>query len=229
MENQTTQTTPTGAKSEWLFWLILLLPFFYIPFIWDKLPDSIPTHWNFKGEVDQYSSKTFGTLFLPFLSIGLYLLLLLLPKIDPRRKNYRYFGHTYRNIRLLLAVFMTVMFFITMQMALGSMNMNSKVIFILIFGLMAVLGNFMRTIRSNFFVGIRTPWTLDNPEVWRRTHEMGGKLWFYASLIGILCLLFISKEQMAWFVIPYLSAITLYPILYSYLLFRKINSTKTGE
>jgi uncharacterized membrane protein len=229
MENQAVQTTPSGAKGEWLFWLIMLLPFLYLPFIWDKLPDSIPTHWNFRGEVNHYSSKTYGTLFLPLLNIGMYLLLLALPKIDPRKKNYQYFGNTYRNIRILLVLFMTTMFFVTMQMALGAMAMNSKAIFILIFGLMAALGNFMRTIRSNFFVGIRTPWTLDNPEVWRKTHEMGGKLWFYASLAGIVGLLFIGKEHISWFVIPYFSAIVIYPVLYSYLLFRKINSAKTGE
>src|SRR3954470_16206116 len=118
MENQTTQTLTSRAKEEWIFWMILLLPFLYIPFIWDKLPASIPTHWNIQGEADKYSSKTPGTLFLPLLSIGMYVLLLILPKIDPRRKNYRYFGRTYRNIRLLLALFMTIMFFVTMQMAM---------------------------------------------------------------------------------------------------------------
>jgi uncharacterized membrane protein len=227
MENQDIQTTPAETKSEWLFWLILLLPFIYIPFIWNKLPDSIPTHWSIHGEVDNYSSKTWGTLFLPLLSIGMYVLLLVLPKFDPRKKNYRYFGNSYRNIRLLLTIFMTTIFFITMQWAMGTMTMNPKTIFILIFGLIAVLGNFMRTIRSNFFVGIRTPWTLDNPEVWRKTHEMGGKLWFYASLIGIGAVLFIGEKQISWFAIPYLTVITIYPVLYSYLLFRKINSAKT--
>ena len=91
MENQTIKIAPAGVKGEWLFWLILLMPFLYIPFIWDKLPDSIPIHWNMRGEVDKYSSKTFGTLFLPLLNIGMYVLLLLLPKIDPRKRNYQYF------------------------------------------------------------------------------------------------------------------------------------------
>jgi uncharacterized membrane protein len=228
MENQVVQKTPAGAKGEWLFWIILLLPFLYIPFIWDKLPDSIPTHWNFKGEIDNYSSRTAGTLFLPLLNIGLYVLLLLLPKIDPRRKNYQYFGNTYRNIRLLLVLFMTIMFFVVMQVALGAVSMDSKVILILVFALIAVLGNFMRTIRSNFFVGIRTPCTLDNPDVWRKTHQAAGKLWFYGSLIGIICLLFIDKERLLWMLIPYLCAIVIYPVLYSYLLFRKINQAKTA-
>lgn len=227
MENQDVQKMP--MKREWLFWIILLLPFFYIPFIWDKLPDAIPTHWNLHGKVNQYSSKTFGTLFLPLLNIGMYALFLILPKIDPRKKNYNYFGNTYRNIRLLLVVFMTVMFFITMQMALGVMNADSKIVLILVFGVIAIFGNFLRTIRSNFFVGIRTPWTLDNPEVWRRTHEAGGRLWFYASLIGILCLLFIPKEYIPWLMVPYLAVVIIYPILYSYLLFRKISSIKPED
>lgn len=229
MENKIEQKASVGVRGEWLFWIILLLPFLYIPFIWNKLPESIPTHWDMEGKVNDYSSKAFGTLFLPLLNIAMYFLFLLLPKIDPRRKNYNYFGNTYRNIRLLLAIFMTIMFFVTMQMALGSMSMDTKVVLILVFGLIAVFGNFMRTIRSNFFVGIRTPWTLDNPEVWRRTHEAGGKLWFYASLIAIVCLLFIPKEYMMVITVPYLALVIVYPILYSYLLFRKISRTKAGE
>lgn len=229
MENQATQKTYTGLKGEWLFWIIMLLPFLYIPFIWDKLPESIPTHWDFQGEINGYSSKTSGTLFLPLLNICMYFLLLLIPKIDPRKKNYQYFGHTYRNIRLLLVVFMTTMFFVVMQIAIGAMAMDSNAVLILIFGVIAVFGNFMRTIRSNFFIGIRTPWTLDNPEVWRKTHEMGGKLWFYTSLIGIVFLLFIGKKYISWFAVSYLCVIVIYPVLYSYLLFRKLNATKTGE
>src|SRR5678815_706041 len=135
METQTAQTEKNIFQREWLFWMILLLPFIYIIFIWNKLPDSIPTHWNIKGEVDHYSSRTAGTLFLPLLNIGLYLLLLLLPKIDPRKKNYQYFGNTYRNIRLLLTLFMTTMFFVVMQIALGTMAMDTKAVLILILGL----------------------------------------------------------------------------------------------
>ena len=147
METQIAQTQRNMLQREWLFWMILLLPFLYIIFIWNKLPDSIPTHWNIRGEVDTYSSRTAGTLFLPLLNIGLYLLLLLLPKIDPRKKNYQYFGNAYRNIRLLMALFMTTMFFVTMQIALGAMAMDIKVVLIPILGLIAALGNFMRTIR----------------------------------------------------------------------------------
>jgi uncharacterized membrane protein len=227
MENQTTQTATGSMKSEWFFWLILLLPFLYIPFIWGKLPESIPTHWNIHGEPDKFSSKEVGTLMLPLVNFGMYLLLLFLPKIDPRKRNYNYFGNAYRNIRLALALFMLTLFFITMQWSLGTMLIKSKTILILVFGLMAVLGNFLRTIRSNFFVGIRTPWTLDNAEVWKKTHEHAGKLWFYVSLAAMAILLFIREEYLLWIVIPSISVLAIYPVVYSYMLFRKIEDTKT--
>ncbi|MBK5284876.1 MAG: SdpI family protein [Bacteroidia bacterium] len=226
MENQTTQTANGSMKSEWFFWLILLLPFLYIPFIWDKLPESVPTHWNIHGEPDKFSSKEVGTFLLPLINIGMYLLLLILPKIDPRKRNYNYFGNAYRNIRLALALFMVIIFFIAMQWSIGSKMINAKLVFIVVFALLAVMGNFMRTIRSNFFIGIRTPWTLDNPEVWRRTHERSGKLWFYSSLAAILITFIISENYMTIFLIAYIAVTSIYPIIYSYLLFRKIRKAK---
>ena len=229
MENQTTQTEASGIKNEWFFWLIMLLPFLYIPFVWDKLPDTVPIHWNINGEPNGYTSKAFGVLIFPMMNIGIYLLLIVLPKIDSRKRNYNYFGNAYRNIRLALTLFITIMFFISMQWSLGSKMINAKVIFILLFGLTAVFGNYMKTIRSNFFVGIRTPWTLDNPEVWRRTHERSGKLWFYSSLAAIAITFFISEHYMTVFLITYIIITTVYPILYSYLLFRKIGNTKAEE
>jgi uncharacterized membrane protein len=212
-----------GKKAEWIFWIILLLPFLYIPFIWDKLPESVPTHWNAKGEIDDYSSRLFGTFLVPVMNIALYFLFLVLPKIDPRKKNYPLFGNAYWYIRLTIASFMMVMFFITINTAMGYLVLNPKIIIMLVLLLLAVLGNFMRTIRSNFFVGIRTPWTLDNPEVWKKTHEHSGRIWFYASLACLLILIFIPEQYMMWVFIPFIILISVYPVVYSYLIFRKLN------
>ena len=229
MENETTFPASGRKKNEWLFWLTLLLPFLYIPFIWNKLPESVPTHWNFHGDPDQYASKGFGTLLLPVLNVVIYILMLLFPKIDPRKNNYNYFGNSYRNIRLALTLFMTIFFFITMQWSLGNSSVNSKTIFIFMFCLFAVLGNFMRTIRSNFFIGIRTPWTLDNPEVWKKTHEQSGKLWFYTSLAAMVISFLLSKEFMIWLLIPYFCIIVIFPLIYSYVLFRKITNINSSK
>src|SRR6185369_13849110 len=98
MQNETTIPASGKRTHEWMFWIILMIPFLYIPLIWNKLPESIPTHWNFQGEPDHFSSKGYGTLFLPFLNIGLYFLMRWLPKLDPRKRNYTYFGNSYRSI-----------------------------------------------------------------------------------------------------------------------------------
>lgn len=229
MQNETTLPATGSKKNEWIFWIILLIPFLYIPFIWNRLPETIPVHWNFHGVPDNYSSKISGTLFVPVLNIIIYVLMLVLPKIDPRKRNYSAFSSSYRNIRLTFALFFMILFFIIMQWSMGDTTVDSKTIFLLMFGLFAVLGNLMRTIRSNFFFGIRTPWTLDNPDVWRKTHEQGGKIWFYASILAIGISFFLNLELMLWLAIPYFCLITVYPVLYSYLLFRKIGKTKMGD
>jgi len=103
---------------------------------------------------------------------------------------------------------------------MDALFISPKLILVMVCLLIAVFGNFMRTIRSNFFVGIRTPWTLDNPEVWRKTHEQSGKLWFYSSIACILVLIFIPDPYIQWLFIPYIILISVYPIVYSYMVFR---------
>ena len=103
-----------NLKKEALIWMILLVPFVYALIIWNKIPDQVPTHFNIKGEPDDYSGKAVALLLLPIMNVFIYFVLRFIPRIDPRKKNYETFGSSYQNIRLLIHVFFIGVFiFIT--------------------------------------------------------------------------------------------------------------------
>lgn len=211
----------TTHKNEWIFWLLLTAPFIYLTIVWNSVPETVPSHWNIKGEVDAWSSKTF-LIILSGMNILLYLILLVIPKIDPRARNYNYFEGAYKKIKTTLLIFMTSIIFLIIFSVSGKLDLSGKWILISVFLLFAVLGNYMRSIRPNFFIGIRTPWTLDNDEVWRRTHEIGGRIFFYSGIAGILLTLLIPEQTLLYFVIPLFIATALYPVIYSFILFKKL-------
>lgn len=213
----------TRSKHEWVFWVLLIVPFIYSAVIWNDLPEKIATHFNMQGEPDSYSSKAFGAFIMPCFAVVLYFILRYIPLIDPRKKNYDYFIKSYTGIRLAIASFFLIFYFVTIHASAGGSHpFSTKIIFSAVFVLFALIGNFMRNLRPNFFVGIRTPWTLDHAEVWRKTHELGGKFWFYGGLAGaVLCLLLPEHVSMFLFVFI-MVMITFVPVVYSYVIFRKI-------
>lgn len=216
-----------NLKKEWVLWVILILPFVFLLFIWDRLPEQIATHWNSKGEADGYNSKKFGALFTPLLNVAIYILLLLIPRIDPRKKNYDLFQGPYFMIRLSLTIFLTTMHMITLYIALGHSLEISKIAPSAVFILLIIMGNYMGNIRSNYFVGIRTPWTLENEEVWKKTHQFAGKLWFILGIMG-LAITIIWNNYPEIILVTLIIIIVLSPIVYSYLLYKKIEKVSNS-
>jgi len=179
-----------------------------------------------KGEPDDYSGKAFALLMLPFMNVIIYFILFFIPRIDPRKKNYAFFGSSYQNIRLLIHLFFAGVFvFITQTTSGGQpLKLNAFLSLMLIF--FALLGNYMRTVRSNFFVGIRTPWTLSNDVVWRKTHELGGKIWFYTGIVLAVIVFFLPQTAAVVVMFCGLFFMVMIPVVYSYIEYKKINDSE---
>jgi uncharacterized membrane protein len=201
--------------------LIMMIPLVFLMINWNSLPEQLPTHWNMEGEIDGYGPKWS----MPLLNLGIYLLLLVAPRIDPRKKNYDLFSGTYYKVRLVLTLFFSAMSVIIMMIALGADIKMERFIAVGVSILFTVLGNYMGTIRPNYFFGIRTPWTLDNEEVWRRTHILGGRFWFWGGLACLAASLILPNEALVIVLISILGTISLVPVIYSYVLFRKIKNS----
>lgn len=212
-----------NLKFEWPIWLLMAGLLVTAFLVYPHLPDRVPSHWNIRGEIDGYQGRSFGAFFAPLMSIGLYLMMLFLPLIDPKRENYLRFKGAYTFLRWGLVLFMAVLYGVTLMTAFGyPVNVN-LVIKAMVACLFIVIGNFMGQFRHNYFVGIKTPWTLANEEVWQRTHRMGGILWV---ICGLICLVMAPFDN-TWSAAIYFGAImvmALGPIIYSYLVFARLNS-----
>ena len=210
-------------KFNWRFDLPQLLligaAFAAAAWAWPQLPERLPTHWNIHGEVDGWGNKFTALLLVPLIMVGVYLLMLLLPLVDPGRANYQNFPKAYNVIRVAILAYLSAIYAATLAAAFGyKINMMS-VILPLVGVLLIVLGNFLGKIRPNWFVGIRTPWTLSSQLSWDKTHRVGGWLFIAMGLLffpvaliqttwSLVAMLVIDACMLGWLVV------------YSYLVYR---------
>jgi len=209
------------VRRDWPIWILMAGILITAVWVYPHLPDKVPSHWNIHGQVDAYSSRAFGAFFEPLIVIGLYFLMLLMPLIDPKRDNYQRFSSAYTLLRWSLVILFSVLYVTTTLVALGYPVNVGLIVKAIISILFIIIGNFMGQFRHNYFVGIRTPWTLANEEVWQRTHRLGSKIW----VIGGLVCLAMSVVNSSWGAIIFfvsLMCMTIIPIVYSYLIFAKL-------
>lgn len=209
-----------SGKVEFVQLIIIAAMFLAGALSWRYVPERLPVHWNLQGEVDRYGGKFEGLLLLPIITFGLYLLLLLVPLVDPGRQNYGNFHKAYSAIRIALVLFMALLYGVGVASAFGyQFNMTSTV-FAAMGLLFIVLGNFMGKIRPNWFVGVRTPWTLSSKLSWDKTHRLAG--WLFV-LMGLSFLL-LAVLQSTWFsvaVFIFNGLCVVWMVIYSYLVFRR--------
>jgi uncharacterized membrane protein len=140
---------------------------------WPYAPESVPVHWSLGGEVNRYGSKWEGLLLLPVITLLVLIGLKLLPRIDPRRANYADFARTYSMVTLLVVAFLGVVYAIVLAVMFGAPLNLSRVVLPLLGVLLICLGAALQDVRPNWFVGIRTPWTLNSERSWTATHRIG--------------------------------------------------------
>lgn len=201
---------------------IVLLPFAYLAYIWKDLPEKVPMHWNINGEVDRFGTK-YELLLIPILlPLLIYVIFLIVPKIDPK-KRLKDMGGKYQSLKAILIIFMSALSLFIMYAATNETAHNPNYIVLIIGLLFIFLGNYFKTIKPNYFIGIKTPWTLENETIWKKTHELAGKMWFVGGLLVVFSSLVLPKEQNFTLFLVITVIITVVPVVYSYLLFREIN------
>ncbi len=206
-----------SKKGQIILWIITLVSFAGILAVYHKLPDRVPIHWNSNWEVDGTASK--NKMFLigavPALANGLFYLL---PIIDPRRKNYD--AKTYGLMRAVIVLLFVFLSWATVVTALD-LGINDKLLLSVIIGIAFIaMGNYLPKVKSNFFVGIKNPWALSDPTIWRKTHKVSGYFFF---IIGLLMLPMgvidtpLYSNLVIWVLLIGIIAVN----IYSYILYRK--------
>lgn len=140
-----------------------------------------------------------------------------LPKIDPKRKNYRKFQEVYESFQLFMQVFLFVMVGIVIIESFRPGTVQVSTVVCAMCGILfIIIGNMMPKFRQNFFIGFRTPWTLTNEQVWNKTHRLAGRLMFVAGILGLIGAFFPSnKVKMVFLFVPLIAA-TVIPYIMSY-------------
>ena len=207
--------------------LIVLMVAFAVA-VYGRLPERVPTHFNLAGEPDDWMARFPGAFLLPAITAGIYLLLFALRRIDPRRRHYERFEETWWVILNVLALVMAAMHVLALGVALGWPIDMGKAITVTIGLLFVGLGNYLPRLRSNWWIGIRTPWTLDSETVWRETHRVGGWTFVAAGLALVVAGLVIPAGTREWVSGAALAIGVLVPLVYSYVAYRRVGAGGEG-
>lgn len=199
----------------------IILSFLIAFYVWPQMPNLLATHWDINGQVNGYMSKFWGLFFMPFLSVILYFLFLFLPKMDPYKKNFLEFKNHYDDFIVIIFGFFTYIYLLTIYWNLG--NQFNVVQFLspalsILFYFTSIL---LSKTKQNWFVGIRTPWTMSSPIVWQKTHILGAKLFKLVALFSFFGIFFPSFAFYLFFISLIISIVIIF--IYSYLLYLRYN------
>jgi uncharacterized membrane protein len=153
---------------------------------WAGAPDRIPVHWNLAGDVDRYGGKFEGLAGLPLVAMAVYAILLVAPRFDPRRAHYDAFVGPYAVIRTAVVALLFGIYLMLHLVMRGQAVPVSVIVPIGIGLLCVVIGAYLPRVQSNWFVGVRTPWTLSSEEAWTRTHHLAGWLLMATGAVTVM-------------------------------------------
>ena len=183
-----------SKKAILLMWIVSLLPFVLVAIAWPYLPERIPGHWGLNGQIDRYDAP--ATLWLmcaigPLLSLGMQFL----PRLDPKRENYEKFQPYYDFFGPLVPLLLLLCIAVTLSESLWPGRINvARAIGLMVGVLFLIIGNMMGKVKTNWFMGFRTPWALSDPDVWNRTQRLGGWTFFLSGLSALVLSLLAPEE-----------------------------------
>ena len=186
---------------------------------YSSLADRIPTHWNFHGEVDRWSSRVSGCLIGPGLLLLPLLFLLAGDWLSPKHFKVGDFRSTFNYLMVILAVFFVYLHALVLAAALHPQRSIARWLIVGMFLFFAWLGNLLGKTRRNFWIGIRTPWTLASDAVWIATHRFGARVFVVGGVLGAAAVALGARP--VWCFALFLAAICL-PVLYSFRLSKKL-------
>lgn len=186
--------------------------------LWPRLPAQMASHWNIQNQVDGYLPRFWGVLMLPIMTIGLYLLFLLIPLIDPLKDNIAKFRAAFNTFIFLLMVFLVYIYLLTLAFNLGYRFRMSLAMLPALGGFFFYVGIMLGKVKRNWFIGIRTPWTLSSDTVWEETHRLGGILFKISGILAISGTFF--GAYAIWFVMLPLLGSSIFLVIYSYRLYQ---------
>ena len=188
--------------------------------LWNQLPEQMASHWNTNDEVDGYISKFWGVFLMPLVVLGMFGLFIALPNMDPLKANIETFRGAFNLFILLITVFMLYIHGLTLAWSLGYQSFKMSTMMLPFMGILFIfIGYLLRQAKRNFFIGIRTPWTLSSDSVWDKTHQLGSVLFMVSGALAFFGSFFGGMVAF-WLLFVPLMGSTLVLVIYSYILYR---------
>ena len=188
--------------------------------LWNQLPDQMASHWNANDQVNGTMPKFWGVFMMPLITLGMLALFLVVPNIDPLKANIAQFRETFNIFIILIIAFMLYVHGLTLAWSLGFTNFKMSSALLPFMGILFIgIGFVLRKAKRNFFIGIRTPWTLSSDNVWDKTHQLGSILFMVSGALAIIGGMFGGMTAF-WFMFTPLIGSTLFLVIYSYIVYR---------
>ena len=189
--------------------------------LWNRLPDQMASHWNVNDQVDGYMSKFWGVFLMPLITLGMFLLFLVIPNIDPLKANIAQFRDAFNLFIVLIVGFMVYVYALTLLWNLGYTNFGLGKAMMPALGVLFIfVGYMLRKARRNFFIGIRTPWTLSSDRVWDETHRIGAILFTISGVLALLGSFFGGMTAFVMLMVLVLGS-AIFLVIYSYILYQR--------
>lgn len=206
-------------KSEIIILGVILLSFVVGIYFYPQMPERMASHWNIQGQVDGHMLKFWAVFFIPLILVGVGLFFFAIPRIDPLKANIEKFRKYYDGFIILFFIFMLSIYSQVILWNLG-IKISPNVIIPIGLGLLFFyVGILCENTKRNWFIGIRTPWTLSSEIVWEKTHKIGGKLFKIAGLIALVGVFF--QSYVLFFILAPVILVVAYTIVYSYFEYQK--------
>lgn len=189
--------------------------------LWNRLPDPMASHWGPNDQVNGYISRFWGVFLIPLITLGMFLLFLVIPGIDPLKANIAQFRDVFNLFIALIVAFMVYLYILTLRWNLGFTNFEMSKAMLPAMGILFFfIGYLLRKAKRNFFIGIRTPWTLSSDYVWDETHRIGSVLFMVSGVLAFIGSFF-GGMLAFWFLFVPLIGSTLITVVYSYVLYQR--------
>jgi uncharacterized membrane protein len=189
--------------------------------LWNRLPDQMASHWDINDQVNGYTSKFLGVFLMPLIVLGMSVLFLVIPNIDPLKANIVKFRETFNLFVVLIIAFMLYVHGLTLIWNLGNTSFKMSTSMLPAMGLLFIfIGFLLRKAKRNFFIGIRTPWTLSSDYVWDKTHQLGSILFMASGVLAFIGGIFGGMTAF-WFLFVPLIGSTVFLLIYSYVLYQR--------
>ena len=188
--------------------------------LWNQLPEQMASHWNANDEVNGFMPKFWGVFLMPLITLAMLGLFLVLPGIDPLKENVAQFRESFNFFIALISAFMLYIHGLTLAWSLGYQNFKMSAAMLPFLGsLFIAIGLMLRKSKRNFFIGIRTPWTLSSDSVWDKTHQLGSVLFMASGALAIIGGFFGGTIAFLMMFVPLIGS-SLLLVIYSYVLYR---------